>query len=134
MTHVGETDPPLDGDWQNERGSVLHLTTSGTGLTGTYRTALGAPDRDTSFPVTGFQEGNLVGFVVAWQGHDSLTSWAGRYERSSDEIHALWHLVSARATRIDPATGDASKEETPLWEAFRTQHSVFRRLKTTPTT
>lgn len=118
----------VDGEWENERGSRLSLKVDGFCLRGTYRTAVGTPDKHDEFVVVGQVVGNVLGFVVAWSGHESLTSWAGRYDAEYDRIHTLWLLVNAATWPFDPIRQERVRVETQLWESFRTQQSVFKRV------
>ena len=117
---------PVTGRWSNERGSTLTLVVNGNVLGGHYATAVGNPDPKDAFAVHGIVAGHLLSFAVAWQGHDSLTAWTGRYEPDTDSIHTLWHLVRSHVTAND-ATGAKVRNAVDLWSAFTTQASVFRR-------
>lgn len=84
-----------DGIWINDGGSELHLMIKGQTVEGFYITAATRPREGHRYPVAGFINGDLIGFVVSWQECNSLTSWCGRYTVADDGreyIRTVWHL------------------------------------------
>ena len=57
----------LSGEWTNRLGSTMNLKTNGSKVTGTYRTAVGAPQESKEFPVIGVVNGDLLSFIVDWK-------------------------------------------------------------------
>lgn len=82
------------GIWRGQIGSTFNLKIDGNKVGGTFQTVHGSPDFVESFDVTGFTDGEFIGFVVLWKGHDSVTSWAGRYcvDERGEHIRSMWHL------------------------------------------
>ena len=83
------------GVWQGEIGSCFRLSIDGNQVSGTFQTIHGSPDHSEVFPVTGFTDGEFIGFVVLWKGHSSVTSWAGRLcvDDKGEHIRSNWNLV-----------------------------------------
>ncbi|MDA8310478.1 MAG: avidin/streptavidin family protein [Actinomycetota bacterium] len=87
------------GTWRSELGSELELHDTDGFLSGRYLSAVGASRR--SQPLIGFctppsGEGAVVlGFVVRWSDTGSVTSWTGRYDTGTDELHLTWVLAAA---------------------------------------
>lgn len=110
-----------DGLWRNAEGSCVFLRSNAIGIEGWYATRVGADEAlGKRHPLVGFAEGDLVGFVVAWRGAQSITSWTGRIVAAADgarTLHTLWHL--ARAEKGAPPT------PTALWETYLTNASIF---------
>lgn len=110
----------VTGTWRNELGSMLHLEEGpADGLTGTYRSAVGAPREPR--PLVGFRgspgsDGALVlGFVVGWPVAGSVAVWSGRYDPDADVVRATWLLVH----------GEEPAED---WSATRVGADEFRRV------
>ena len=102
-----------NGIWRGDTGSFFNLSLTDRGMVeGTFCSQHGQPDKDAHFPVTGFINGPLIGLVVSWGTHKSITSWAGMYEVIDvrEGIHTAWHLVREYADR-----GHTQKNE--YWEA-----------------
>ena len=122
----------FSGRWQNERGSEMILKEDKGRITGEYITKVG-DDRvlQKPIPIVGLASEKTIGFVVTWSEASSTTSWSGRYykdEASGQEfIHTVWHLVRQQAT-----TGGDQTEEIPLWQAFLTNTSVFKKVGALP--
>ncbi|MGV0653541.1 avidin/streptavidin family protein [Mycolicibacterium thermoresistibile] len=114
---------PVDfnGTWLNELGSELHLEVDGQGrVTGTFQTAVGAPQPTQKFEVTGFVAGDVLAFCVNFGAYASLSSWVGQHtvEDGNEVIKAMWLLGR------DIKDAD---EPTDLWSAVLTGASNFRR-------
>jgi hypothetical protein len=91
------------GIWMTDGGSRLDLRIDGTKVSGYYSSAHGQPKPDERFPVTGFINGDLIGFVCSWEKYQSVTSWCGRYERLPDGrecIKTVWHLGRLFADKV----------------------------------
>lgn len=114
--------PSFEGQWVNERGSAVTFSTRAGQLSGYYQTALGAPDKTTRFPLTGFIAGDQITFTVNFTGYGSLTAWTGQMSRDAqgDYIRTLWHLTRD----IDDAD-----EDDKLWQSITAGASHFRRVK-----
>ena len=105
------------GVYDNERGSVLELTSDGHGrLRGTFSSGVGNVETTTRFDVIGVENGDVVAFVVTFGGAGSVGAWTGQLV--GDELHTLWHLAK------DVADAD---EKMGLWSSVRTNADVFRR-------
>jgi hypothetical protein len=118
---------PVEGTWANDRGSTITLKLDGSRISGSYRTAVGNPSAADLFEVIGVANGDLVSFCVAWTGFNSLTSWTGRYDPSTDTIHTLWHLARTHIPGHDE-TGAKVAIPVEIWNAFTTQASRFTRV------
>lgn len=108
----------ITGTWTSELGSRLELHCADGILTGRYSSAVGA--MHDARPLIGFatppsgDDAAVLGFVVPWSGTGSLTTWTGRYERTTDRILATWVLE----TRQSPST---------IWAATQIGQDVFIR-------
>jgi Avidin family len=118
MTTPEESKKIRSGIWQGEEGSIFALTVTGKSVSGSYQTAQGSPRLKDRFDVTGFTDGELIGFVVLWKNdpeedHHSVTSWAGRYgqDAKGEYIVAMWHLVHKYNDRL-------RNEPTEEWDSF----------------
>ena len=80
--------------WRGQIGSTFHLIVEDGKVSGTFQTIHGSPGFDEVFEVTGFTDGELIGFTVLWKGHNSVTSWAGRYcvDEKGEHIRSVWNL------------------------------------------
>ncbi|WP_435103449.1 avidin/streptavidin family protein [Arhodomonas sp. AD133] len=96
----------FDGIWINKLGSEMSISVEGNTLSGSYRTAVGAPGHYENFPLIGFVNGDLIGFVVDWGKYGSMTSWAGQYTNADDNtgerIETMWYLVNNVAEKDEP--------------------------------
>jgi Avidin family len=103
------------GFWIGLQGSTLELIVEGKQVTGRYQTTYGAPKFEDKFDVTGFTDGEFIGLVVLWEGHYSVTSWAGRYGRDEhgEYIIAMWHLVHKYHDKL-------RNEPTQEWDSVMT--------------
>jgi hypothetical protein len=80
---------PANSIWENQRGSMLKITSiDGTtgALVGEYvNQAAGFACKGTPYPVTGWVEGEKIGFSVRWKNATadckSITSWTGYLEK-----------------------------------------------------
>ena len=111
----------FSGQWINERGSVVHFSTSNGLLSGVYQTNLGQPDNSQRFPLTGFVQGDLITFTVNFTGYGSMTSWAGQLSEDSDGpfLRTLWHLTRDIEDEM---------EDADLWRSITAGASNFRPL------
>lgn len=111
------------GEWVNDNGSAMILEQHGDRISGHYVTRVGHDAvADKDHPITGFANGPVIGFVVAWPAAGSVTTWAGRLETDAQgnaALHTVWHLV--RTVSGDPP------RPLNVWECFLTNSSVFRK-------
>ncbi len=110
-----------NGIWINEGGSQLHLALEGNKVTGHYITAAKRPVQNKPYPITGWINGDLIGFVVAWEDSHSLTSWCGRYTVEKDGrecIKTVWHLGRMFEDAIYTT-------ENPVWSTFITNTNTY---------
>jgi hypothetical protein len=120
--HMTSTSPRLrSGLWVNEGGSQLHLEISGKSVSGFYITAAKRPVPGKQYPIIGWANEDLIGFVVAWEESHSLTSWCGRYTIDGDGrecIKTVWHLGRLYE--------DSSYTiENPVWSSFITNTNTY---------
>lgn len=91
------------GTWENELGSTMTITTvdpnSGQ-LSGYYVTAVAAPGCSAvgiQQPLTGWYSvtSSAITFAVNWlaPGCNSVASWSGRYNASTQKIDTIWTLT-----------------------------------------
>ena len=101
------------GLWRTEGGSELELVFANGKVTGWYSSIHGQPKPGERFPIIGFVNGDLIGFVCSWGTYKSVTSWCGRYglEGGRECIRTAWHLARLYADR-------AHKQENEYWETF----------------
>ena len=116
--------PQVDfaGKWKNELGSEMELSVSGSKLTGTYRTGVGAPGNTEEFAISGVVNGDLIAFVVSWEKYGSASAWVGQQTAddggSNERIETKWQLVENIAE---------SAEKRSLWGSTTTGSDVFTR-------
>ncbi|MEW8288604.1 MAG: avidin/streptavidin family protein [Candidatus Thiodiazotropha endolucinida] len=112
----------FDGTWENKLGSEMTISVSDGAVTGTYRTAVGAPGDYEEFPITGFANGDLISFVVDWGEYGSITAWVGQQTADdgggNERIETMWHLAKNIAEK---------SEKSSLWGSFLTGPNVFTR-------
>jgi len=115
--------PKVDfsGHWRNQRGSSIELTVDDRGrVGGSFRTAVGVPSPNESFPLCGFAEGDLIAFSVSFGVYESVTAWAGQHTivGGRERIETLWHLARNIADQ---------DEDRALWSAVLTGADTFER-------
>lgn len=129
MVAMNQPELALNGVWRNQLGTVLRLRSSAGGrLEGWLESPVGGAEG--AHPLTGFSEsggqGEVLGFVVAFEETRSVTSWSGRRRATDGTISAVWILSEQsevanewQATRIgydtfvrvtDPAVGAPLEE------------------------
>ncbi len=110
------------GVWKTDGGSALRLIVDGDVVRGTYATIHGQPIPGQEFPIIGFVNDELIGFVCSWGEHKSMTSWCGRYgldEQDGREcIRTVWHLGRMFADKAHAIPND-------FWESFHTFTGVY---------
>ena len=115
----------LEGDWQNQNGSLLRIDEVRGGIFGgTFQSAKGRAARHRRYPVRGTVNGNLLAFAVNFVDDDanlhSISNFSGRVE--GDVLHTVW--VLARAFE------DAEQRKpTQPWNTFLTNADRFVRLE-----
>jgi hypothetical protein len=109
------------GHWRSPEQSSVFIRRTVPHVEGWYATRVGSEAAlGKRHPLIGLALDDLCGFVVAWEGAASLTSWTGRLVtglHGARALHALWHL--ARAEKGTPPV------PTALWETFLVNVSVF---------
>lgn len=106
----------LSGVWRNQLGTVLRLNATADGrLEGCIESVVGGVAG--AYPLTGFSQpgdrgAGVLGFVVAFGGTRSVTSWCGRYGSADGTISVLWILSEQ---------GEGANE----WQATRIGHDTF---------
>jgi avidin family protein len=111
----------FSGHWRNQRGSSIELAVDDRGrVSGTFRTGVGVPLPEESFPLCGIAQGDLIAFSVGFGVHESVTAWAGQHTiaKGRERIETLWHL----ARNI----GDED-EDRALWAAILSGADTFER-------
>ena len=111
----------FSGCWKNQRGSSIELDVDDRGrVSGTFRTAVGAPSPEESFPLCGIAQGDLIAFSVGFGVHESVTAWAGQHTivGGCERIETLWHLARNIADE---------DEDRALWSAILTGCDSFER-------
>jgi hypothetical protein len=86
----------FSGHWRNQRGSSIEIEVDDRGrVDGTFRTAVGTPSPQESFPLCGVAQGDLIAFSVCFGVHESVTAWAGQLTivGGRERIETLWHLA-----------------------------------------
>ena len=109
------------GVWINEGGSQLHLQVNDKLVGGFYITAAKRPVAGKQYPITGWTNEELIGFVVAWEESHSLTSWCGRYTvdlEGRECIKTVWHL----ARLYEDANYTV---ENKIWSTFITNTNTY---------
>lgn len=89
------TSPIKSGTWLSKGGSclVFHIGDNGQ-LSGYYSTVHGRTEKGETFPITGFVNNEMIGFVCSWGKYTSVSTWCGRWkpEDGQDCLHVVWHL------------------------------------------
>lgn len=106
VAFAADPQPSLIGKWHNKLCSEMEIKTvdAATGLLGgEYRTGVGQPGPADVYRLTGFINGDLIGFVVNWgkpvnaggKVSDSVTSWSGQHTTvgGKDLIKTFWQLA-----------------------------------------
>ena len=113
----------FNGSWQNESGSLVTFTINEGEVHGTYQTNVGQPDKNQTFPLIGFVEGDQITFTVNFKGYGSMTAWVGQMtlnEVGQPYIRTLWHLTRDK---------EDDKEKDDLWQSVITGASNFEAVK-----
>ena len=123
---VNRPNVKVTGKWTNRLGSTMTLQVRKGKLSGTYRTAVGAPGVFEEFPLTGFVSGDLISFTVNWQNYGCVTAWVGQHttdvNKDNERIETMWHLAMNVAEEM---------EEKSMWGAFLTGQNIFVRESST---
>lgn len=111
------------GYWVNQHGSLLNIyLTDGDKITGSFRSGVGAHEKDEEFTAAGLVSDNLISFSVNFESHGCLTSWIGHYTNcdGKESIETMWHLA-----RMIPE----GNEKNALWSGVWTGADRFVRLE-----
>ncbi len=112
---AGRTAVDLTGHWQNERGSVLVVDSVVDGvLKGTFTSTVGKANSKVAYPITGFVNGDVVGFVVNFGESGSVATFAGQL--ADEGLRTQWHVSR------DVADADEPKQ---LWSSVLTGSDTF---------
>jgi len=109
----------FNGSWKNEAGSLVTLVVNDGEVRGIYQTNVGQPDKNQSFPLIGFAQGDQITFTVNFKGYGSMTAWVGQMtvdETGKPYIRTLWHLTRDK---------DDDQEKAELWQSIITGASNF---------
>lgn len=109
----------FSGVWHNQLGSTMDLTISGSDVTGTYTSSVSSGGVAVSGPISGFINGDLIGFSVLWPSA-AITAWVGQLvvESNVDTIKTLWQMT----TNVPDA-----QEPTGLWASIYAGADTFVR-------
>jgi len=116
---VPTTVSDFNGSWQNEAGSLVTFIINEGEVHGVYQTNVGQPDKNQSFALIGFVEGDQITFTVNFKGYGSMTAWVGQMtvdETGNPYIRTLWHLTRNK---------EDDKEKDELWQSILTGASNF---------
>lgn len=113
------TTSEFNGSWQNEAGSLVTLVVNEGEVRGIYQTNVGQPDKNQSFALIGFVEGDQITFTVNFKGYGSMTAWVGQMtldDAGKPYIRTLWHLTRDK---------EDDQEKDDLWQSIITGASNF---------
>lgn len=109
------------GAWRNRIGSVMQLDIGADGaITGTFRTAVGAPHPSRTYHLSGYAHGEAVSFCVDFNPHGSVAAWVGHHvtDEHGERLVTLYHL----ATPVTSPRSDAD-----LWQSVIAGADEFTR-------
>lgn len=112
----------FNGVWRNELNSEMTITVEESGrIFGEYRPGAADGVSDSSHPLVGFANGDLITFSVDFEHHKMVCSWTGHAvtEQNSDVIKTQWNLVK----HLD---GEEFSMET--WGATHCGSNSFKRV------
>lgn len=112
----------FDGSWENDSGSLVTFEVKDGEVHGTYQTNVGQPDKNQSFALIGFVQGDQITFTVNFKGFGSMTAWTGQLITDKNDkpyIRTLWHLTRDVAD---------DKEQDDIWKSINTGASNFVRV------
>ena len=113
------TTSEFNGSWQNEAGSLVTFVVNDGEVHGIYQTNVGQPDKNQSFALIGFTEGDQITFNVNFKGYGSMTAWVGQMtldDEGRPYIRTLWHLTRNK---------EDAEEKDELWQSIITGASNF---------
>ncbi len=116
-------DSPFQGSWINDAGSLVTFTLKDGDVHGTYQTNVGQPDKNQSFALIGFTQGDQITFTVNFKGYGSMTAWTGQLTTDKNDkpyIRTLWHLTKDI---------EDDKEREDIWKSIITGASNFKPVK-----
>ena len=88
----------LNGNWCNELGSNMTISSSQDVITGTYRTAVSGNQGEDRGSVDGkyrvINGGIMLTFSVSWEKSHAITTWIGEfYTKDHDWFCTTWILL-----------------------------------------
>lgn len=121
--------PNLVGDWINQNGSCLRISTIEDGVVkGTFESKKGRA-AGKQYQVIGVQNGEVLAFIVNFKDEEenlqAMTCFSGRCVRNKrngeDQIHTLWVLTRQ-------FEDEARTKPTQAWNSFLTNSDLFTRM------
>ena len=109
------------GLWKNDLESMMTLAVDGQKVSGRYASPVSTGGPPVEGDIVGYVDGDLISFVVNWDGPASLTAWTGQLlndDTDHPSIKTLWHLVMNVAD---------DHEDNGLWKSTFTGADVFTR-------
>lgn len=100
----------ISGRWKNAIGSVMEIKQDGDLLKGKYSTGKGKAPENKLFPLTGFINGDLIGFTVNFGEYGTITSWTGYIENKKAEMRIItnWIMITNRENRENALTNEVN--------------------------
>jgi len=86
----------MNGLWETQRHSVMHLHWQNGFLAGYFRSAVGLPNIDESFPISGLVNAERLNIVVDFYRYGFVTHWVGQLciQRGVELIRSNWIMVN----------------------------------------
>jgi len=115
MTHkfLGER---MNGLWENQRRSVMHLQWQDGCIAGYFRSAVGLPSINETFDLRGLVNADRLNIVVNFDRYGFVTYWTGQLciHGGVELIRSDWIMVN--------------EDHRPYWNSQYTGADVFRRI------
>lgn len=85
---------PFAGNWKNELKSTMSLEVNGSRVKGRYTSVESETGKIATGLIVGTVNGNIITFVVDWDGLAATTTWSGQLVEIDGEqkIQTLWLL------------------------------------------